>query len=155
MKKLMSLVLVLALCLTAVAAFAEAAPSKVVGTVATTTAGITIVPATAEEIAAAADEVKELVKEGPAAYFGIDLTEVDEFAPINAEVGKDAVIDADGNVEVIFSVDFNFATYENVKVLLGDGTAWTAYDGVASGNLVTAKVNAEVLANAKFFAVGK
>ena len=160
MKKMLSLVLVLALCLTAVAAYA-ATPSKVVGTVEIANEDITIIPPTEEETEAATAELEKLEEEGSAAYFGTELTEVDEFGPINAEVGKDIVIGDDGKVEVTFKVDFPFNKDENVVVLLGvlnenKTLTWNRFDGVADGNgAVTARVIPEVLDNASFIAIGK
>ena len=161
MKKLMSLVLVLALCLTAVAAYA-AIPSKVVNTI---TVSINDEQCsetpTAEAEAAAKDELAKLINDGPASYFGCELTDVYEFGPVKVTLPEGATPDENGDVEAVFGVDFPFAENENVVVLLGvlndDNTiTWTRFDGVADGNgHVTAKVNAEILANASYCAIAK
>ncbi len=162
MKKLMSLVLALALCLSAVAAIAEV-PSKVVNTIEAEAAGIVFVPATEEEVAAAAEELVVLQEKGPAEYFGIEeikIEAIDEFGPLNVTVTEEAVVEDDGKVEVAFSVDFPYAAGDAVVVLLGalndDNTiTWTAFDGVADGNgNVVVRVEPEVLAAASFVAMG-
>lgn len=161
MKKLLSLVLALALCLSTVAAIADI-PSKVVNTIVVSVNGevCSETPA-AEAEDAAKDELAKLVNEGPAAYFGSDVTDVYEFGPIKVTIPENATPDENGDVEAVFSVDFPFAEGENVVILLGvlndDNTiTWTRYEGIADGNgNVTAKVNADILANASYCAMGK
>ncbi len=165
MKKLMSLVLVLALCVTAVAAIAEVVPSKVVGTIEVEAEGITFIPATEEAVAAAATELEILQEKGPKEYFGkeveaiVAIEAIDEFGPIDVEVGEDVEIGDDGKVEVIFAVNFPYEAGEKVVVLLGtineDATiTWTPYEGEADGNgKVTVRVEPEVLEAADFVAI--
>ena len=158
MKKMLSLVLVLALCLTAVTAFA-AAPSKMVGIINVFVNGAKCneVP-TAEALAASNVEMLKVVQQGPANYFKTDVNDVFEFSPVKVIVPGDAVVD--GKVEATFSADTKFDANENVQVLLSaegeNGLAWTSYQGVANAEGdVVATVDVKVLEEAAFAALCK
>lgn len=155
MKKMLSLVLALALCLTAVTAFA-ATPSKVAGII-NIGIGDDIVneAPTEKELADAEAELVKLVKEGPAAYFGEDVTEVLDFSPVNVTVPADVA-----EVEATFYVDTELKAGETVLVLLGvvtaDGIVWTSYEGTVNDEgFVVVTIDADVLAAASFCALAK
>ncbi len=159
MKKILSLVLILALCLTAMTAYAAAAPSKMVGIINVFVNGekSNEIP-TAQALAAANVEMIKLVQEGPASYFNTDVNEVFEFSPLDAVVAEDAIVD--GKVEATFNADTKFEAGENVQVMLaveGEGDlTWTAYEGVGNGDGdVVATVDADVLDNAILAALCK
>ena len=161
MKKILSLVLILALCLTAMTAYAAAAPSKMVGIINVFVNGekSNEIP-TAQALAAANVEMIKLVQEGPASYFNTDVNEVFEFSPLDAVVAEDAIVD--GKVEATFNADTKFDAGENIQVLLavedeeGNSLVWTAYEGVANNDGdVVATVDAEVLDNADYSALCK
>lgn len=159
MKKLLSLVLALVLCLTAASAFAAVA-SKTVGIV-------TVIDdvMTNNEVAVpetAADEVAELIEKGPAAFFGlegIDNLAVDEYDVMDVST-NDVEADDDGKVVAKFHVLFPYAKDQVVTVLLGivneDKTIeWHKYEGVADENGdIIATVDKDVLENATRFACG-
>lgn len=154
MKKLMSLVLALALCLTAVTAFA-AIPSKIVGIINVIIDGQkTSADPTAEALSASNAELLKLFQQGPAAYFGTEITEVFEFGPVKVTIPANSV--KDGKVEATFQVDTQFGAGEEVVVLLGDGANWTAYEGAGNDTgAAVATVDADVLEKADFCAIGK
>ena len=155
MKKLMSLVLVLALCLTAVAAYA-AVPSKMVGLINVFIEGQKCSDdPTAAALSASNAELIKLSQKGPAAYFGTDVSEVFEFGPVKITIPANAPI-VDGNVKATFKVDTQFGNGESVKILLNDGNAWTAFEGAGDETgAAVADVNADLLAKAEFCAIGK
>ncbi len=154
MKKLMSLVLALALCLSAVTAFA-AIPSKIVGLITVYVDGQKVSEdPTAAALSASNVELVKLSKKGPADYFGTDVNEVFEFAPVKVNVPENAV--KDGKVEATFEADTKFSAGENVVILLGDGDTWAKFEGVGNDEgAVVATVDADVLAKADFCAMGK
>ena len=155
MKKKLSMILVLALCLTAVAAFA-ASPSKTVGLINVFVDGhkINEEPGNAA-LAAANAELVKIVQQGPAAYFGVEVNEVFEFSPVKVTIPANAKVE-DGKVEATFGADTKFTPGEALLLLLGDGTTWTRYDGVANdAGEVVATVDVEVLEKADFCAIGK
>ena len=158
MKKMLSLVLALALCLTAITAYA-AVPSKIAGII-SVFINDQKCSETPDAIALAASNVEllKLVQKGPAEYFGAEVNEVFEFSPVKVTVPQDAV--ADGKVEAVFVADTAFDAGENVLVLLAveenNVLTWTIFEGIGNdAGGVVATVDAEILAKAIFCALAK
>jgi hypothetical protein len=171
MKKLVSLILVLALSLTCAVALA-ARPSKVTGEVTINSDAITTKEVPADINAAAADILVELYEKDNAEFFGIetvvkdDNTEIDvndlgidEFSTVNFDVDANKV-GTDNKIEVPFTVQGYDIVGTEVVVFLGklvDGEiVWTAYVGTvtAEGTVTVPGVDATVLSEANFFAAG-
>ena len=154
MKKLLSLVLALALCLSAVAAVAEAVPSKTTGDLVEVTAeGLTI---EVNDDAAAPELAKLAAAESIQDYFGDVVTEDGAVAPLaeNLKIDEFFAIEVsgytEGDVELTISVATPYEAGEEVIVLIGvveDGiVTWYAFNGVAGEDGVVVTLPAETMA---------
>lgn len=150
MKKMLSIILALVLCLSAVSAIAEAVPSITTADLIDVEEQVEGLELSLPEDQAAADEQLAVLADAASVeeYFGdesVANATVDEFFAIEVE----EVPETEELIPVSFKASKEYNDGDEVIVMIGivngENVEWTAFDGVAEGNKVTIEVEPEFL----------